>query len=101
MISAINIFTVKSPRARENQGISVLKNAIKKKIKVSINDPTKEDVSGATNQVFFLSLSKIWTSNNCATKKAVPDPMAILIDIKSVKLVEDKSVKQIAIATPI
>ena len=76
--------------------MSVLKNAIKKKIKVSINDPIKEDVSGATNQVFFLSLSKIWTSINCAIKKAVQDPIAILIEIRSEKFVEKKSV----ISTP-
>ena len=61
---------------------------IEKKIKVSIVDPTKEDVKGATNHFFRLSLSKICTSINCAIKNAVPDPIAIRIEIKSEKLVE-------------
>ena len=58
-------------------------------------------MSGATNQLFFLNLSKICTSINCATKKAVPDPIAILTEIKSVKLVENKRVKLTPIAKPI
>ena len=58
-------------------------------------------MSGATNQLFFLSLSKICTSINCATKKAVPEPIAILTEIKSVKFVENKRVKLTPIAKPI
>ena len=50
---------------------------------------------------FFLSLSKICTSNNCATIKAIPDPIAILIEIKSEKFVEKKSVKETPIKNPI
>ena len=50
---------------------------------VSITDPTKEDTKGAVNQILFLNLSKMLTSINCATRKATPDPTAILIEIKS------------------
>ena len=46
-------------------------------------DPINDDIKGAANQIFFLSLSKILTSISCATRKAVPDPIAILIEIKS------------------
>ena len=60
-----------------------------------------EEVSGAINQSFFLSLSKIWTSSNWATKKADPEPMAILTEIKSEKFVENKSVKLTPIMKPI
>ena len=42
--------------------------------------------------LLFLNLSKIFTSINCATRKAVPDPMAILIDIRSEKFVEINNV---------
>ena len=38
---------------------------------MSTKDPISEDVNGAANQILYLSLSKIWTSNNCANKKAV------------------------------
>ena len=48
---------------------------------VSIVEPIIEEVSGAINHFFFLNLSNIWTSNNCETKNAIPDPIAILIDI--------------------
>ena len=48
-----------------------------------MKDPIKEDVKGAINQIFFLNLSKIWTSKSWAIKKAVPEPMAILIEIRS------------------
>ena len=58
------------------------KKGIKNK-KVSIADPTNDDVKGAANQILYLSLSKILTSISCATRKAVPDPIAILIEIKS------------------
>ena len=53
------------------------------------------------NHFCFLNLSKICTSNNWAIKNAVPDPIAILKDIKSVKLVENKRVKLIPIVNPI
>ena len=58
-------------------------------------DPINEDVNGAINQSFFLSLSNIWTSNNWAIKNAVPEPIAILKDIKSVKFVENKRVMSV------
>ena len=51
-------------------------------------DPTNDDIKGAANHIFFLNLSKILTSINCATKNAVPEPIAILIDIRSEKFVE-------------
>ena len=60
--------------------------------KVSIDEPTIEEVSGAINHFFFLNLSKTCTSINCAIKKAVPEPIAILIDIKSAKSVENNIV---------
>ena len=61
--------------------------------KVSSVEANIDDVNGAIYHFFFLSLSKIFTSNNCATKKAVPEPIAILIEIKSAKFVENKSVR--------
>ena len=48
---------------------------------MSTVDPIIDEVSGAMNQLFFLRLSNIWTSNNCAIKNAVPEPIAILIEI--------------------
>ena len=68
--------------------------------KVSTVDPIREDASGAINQSFFLSLSNIWTSNNWANKNAIPEPIAILKDIRSAKFVENKRVKLIPIAKP-
>ena len=56
---------------------------------MSTVEPIIDDVSGATNHIFHLNLSKIFTSINCAIKKAVPDPIAILIEIKSEKFVEN------------
>ena len=73
---------------------------MKKNKKVSTNEPKKDEVKGAANQIFFLSLSNIWTSNNWAIKKAVPDPIAILIDIKSEKFVEKNKVNAIPRAKP-
>ena len=55
---------------------------------VSIVEPTKDEVRGAINHFFCLRLSKICTSISCAVIKAVPDPIAILIEIKSEKFVE-------------
>ena len=74
---------------------------IEKNKNVSIVEPIIEDVNGATNHSFFLNLSNIWTSNNCAVKNAIPDPIAIRIDIRSAKLVENKTVKIIPITNPI
>ena len=68
---------------------------------MSTADPIIEEVKGAINQAFFLRLSKIWTSNNWAIKNAVPEPIAILIEIKSAKFVENKRVKLMPIANPI
>ena len=64
-------------------------------------DPINDDVNGATNHFFLLNWSKICTSNSCATKNAVPEPIAILIEIKSSKLVEKNNVKTIPIINPI
>ena len=68
---------------------------------MSTVDPIKEDVKGAINHFFRLNLSKIWTSNNWATIKAVPEPIAILIEIRSEKFVENKNVNVIPITKPI
>ena len=45
-------------------------------------DETIDETSGGINHLSCLNLSKIFISNNCATKKATPDAVAILIDIK-------------------
>ena len=74
---------------------------MEKNKKVSTVDPIKEDVKGATNHFFLLNLSKICTSNNCEIIKAAPDPIAILNETNSEKLVEKKSVKEIPIKKPI
>ena len=50
---------------------------------VSTIEPINEDVNGATNHFFILNWSKIWTSSNWAIIKAVPEPIAILTEIKS------------------
>ena len=57
---------------------------------MSTVEPIIEDVKGATYHFLFLSKWKILTSINCAIKNAVPDPIAILIEIKSEKFVEKK-----------
>jgi len=46
-------------------------------------EPINDEANGAKNHILFLNLSKICTSINCATKNAVPDPIAILTEIKS------------------
>jgi hypothetical protein len=79
---------VRSPKERVIQGISVPAKAIEKNKNVSIIDPIDEDIRGAIYQIVFLNLSKIWTSSNCETKKAVPEPIAIHNDIRSAKLVK-------------
>ena len=69
--------------------------------KVSIKDPAREEYKGAMyHTLLFLNLSKIFTSINCATRKAVPDPIAILIDIRSEKFVEINNVNAIPVAKP-
>ena len=88
MNKATIIFTVKSPNDKLIQFIPVPKNAMEKNINVSMTEPTKDEVRGAINHCLFLSLSKICTSISCAVIKAVPDPIAILIEIKSEKFVE-------------
>ena len=60
---------------------------------MSIAEPIKEETNGATNQTLSLNLSNTCTSNNCAVKKAMPDPIAILLDIKFEKSVEKYKVK--------
>ena len=51
--------------------------------------------------LYFLIVEKFLYLLSCATKKAVPDPMAILIDIISSKFVETNSVNKIPIVKPI
>ena len=51
--------------------------------------------------LFFLVYQRFEHLSNWATKKAVPEPIAILIEIKSAKFVENKRVKLIPIAKPI
>ena len=67
---------------------------------VSKVEPTKDDINGATYHFFCLNLSNICTSNSWATINAVPDPIAILIEIKSEKFVEKKNVNKTPIAKP-
>ena len=43
---------------------------------MSIVDPSNDDDKGATNHIFFLNLSKICTSTNCAKRNATPDAKA-------------------------
>ena len=62
---------------------------MEKNIKVSTVDPIKEDIRGATNHFFCLNWSNIWTSKSWAIINAVPDPIAIRIEIRSVKFVEN------------
>ena len=59
---------------------------------MSIRDPIKDEARGATNHIFFLSASNMKTSINWAIRNAIPEPAAILIEIRSIKLVEKKSV---------
>ena len=76
-------------------GIPVPKNEIEKNRKVSTTEPIIDEANGAINHFFFLNLSKICTSNNCATMNAVPEPIAIRIEIKSPKFVEKINVNKI------
>ena len=49
---------------------------------------------------FFLNLSNICTSSSWAERKAIPEPKAILIEIKSEKFVEKIIVKNIPMKNP-
>ena len=51
--------------------------------------PIKDEINGAANHILFLSLSKILTSISWAIMNAVPEPIAILTEIKSEKFVEN------------
>ena len=101
IIKATECLTVKSPKERVIHVIPVPKKAIEKNKKVSATDPTEDEVKGATYHLLFLSLSNIWTSNNWAVKKAVPEPIATLIDIRSEKFVEKNNVNNIPKKKPI
>ena len=59
-----------------------------------------EDERGAMYHAFFLNLSKIPTSKFWAMKNATPDPIAILIEIKSEKFVETNKVKKTPMKKP-
>jgi len=52
---AIKNFTNKSPKASVIQEIPVPKNAIEKNKKVSIIEPTIDEIIGATNHTLFLN----------------------------------------------
>ena len=51
--NVINNLTTKSPKANVTQGTPVAKNEIEKNRNVSVIDPIVEEVSGATNHLFF------------------------------------------------
>ena len=74
---------------------------MEKNKKVSVIEPIKDEVRGAMNQLFFLRLSNICTSKFWETKNAIPEPIAILIEIMSEKFVETKSVSNIPKIKPI
>ena len=57
---------------------------IEKNVKVSVIEPITDDVRGATYQfLLYRNLSNVNTSKFCATKKARPEPAAILTEIIS------------------
>ena len=97
---AIKNFTNKSPSASVTQGMPVPKNEIEKNKKVSIVEAEIDEVIGATNHFLFLNRWKISMSIYCATRKAVPEPRAILIEIKFWKFVETKVVNKTPTAKP-
>ena len=68
---------------------------------MSTVEPINEDTRGAINHFFCLNWSNIFTSNNWAIINAVPEPIAILTEIKSAKFVEKISVNKIPIVNPI
>ena len=74
---------------------------MKKKRRVSIDEPINDEIKGETYHFLFLrNLSNIWISKFWAIKKANPEPIAILIEIMSEKLVETNSVMVIPIEKP-
>ena len=95
-------FTTKSPRDKVSQEIPVRKKLFQKIEKVSTVDPIIEEARGAVNQNLCLrSLSNMFTSKFCAIKKANPEPIAILMDIMSLKFVEINNVSSTPITNPI
>ena len=93
-------FTNKSPNASDTQEIPVPKKEIEKNKKVSIIDPKIDEVKGATNHTLFLKRWKISISIDWATRKAVPEPIAILIEIRSWKFVETRTVNATPVVKP-
>ena len=73
---------------------------MEKNKKVSTIEAAIDEVSGAIYHCFLLNMSKICTSSNWADINAMPDPTAILIEIKSEKFVEKNNVKNIPRAKP-
>ena len=60
---------------------------------MSTIDPVVDEVSGAINQLFFLIYQIFEHLNFEQQKNAIPEPRAILIEIKSEKFVEINNVK--------
>ncbi len=83
IINATKSLTPKSPKDNVTHGTPVPAKEIEKNKKVSTIEPKIDDAKGATNHLFLLNLSNIWISSNWAIKKAVPEPTAILNEIKS------------------
>ncbi len=68
----------KSPSAKVAHGTEVYANDKPKNIKVSMTLEILEEEQGARHHIFMLrSLSNINRLMSCATKKALPDAMAI------------------------
>ena len=88
-------------RIRKQGKVGELYKEIEKNKKVSIIEPKIDEVIGAINHALFLKRWKISISISWATKKAVPEPMAILIDIISWKFVETNIVNKIPTTKPI
>ena len=68
----------KSPAAQLAQGRPVPAKAKKKKINVSIKEPTSEDAAGAFHQACRRRTSNTLISNNWAARNAEPDARAVL-----------------------
>ena len=73
---------------------------MEKNKKVSTVEAAADEVSGAIYHCFLLKMSKICTSSNWDDINAIPDPIAIRIEIKSEKFVEKNNVKNTPIAKP-
>ena len=100
MTKVTSSLIAKSPKDNVSHGTPVAQNDIEKNKKVSTVDPIIEELNGATYQLFSLSLSNICTSKSWAKIKAVPEPIAILTEIRSEKFVEKKRVKDIPTTKP-